>query len=199
MCPFGTSQTPKGRRLRQPAVLWSRLQLGHARIICLPGHLHRDKKRHDVGATRGHCVPFRGLGADSMCKTPPSFSTGPGSLSSGGGRPKTQAKARTITAETTNPAAGPRKSVAKIKPQPFIPIRSAMTKASEKKTAPMGKPKSGLNSLDLSGSLQVGHTKGWERRSALGTSPPQTGHFISRILSPGGRCRQATAATLIAL
>jgi len=28
------------------------VQLGHARIICLPGRLHRDKKRCDVGATR---------------------------------------------------------------------------------------------------------------------------------------------------
>jgi hypothetical protein len=28
------------------------VKLGHARIICLQGRLHRDKKRHDVGATR---------------------------------------------------------------------------------------------------------------------------------------------------
>jgi hypothetical protein len=28
------------------------VQLGHARIICLQGRLHRDKKRHDVGAKR---------------------------------------------------------------------------------------------------------------------------------------------------
>jgi hypothetical protein len=29
------------------------VKLGHARIMCLPRRLHRDKKRRDVGATRG--------------------------------------------------------------------------------------------------------------------------------------------------
>ena len=34
------------------------VKLGHARIICLPARLHRDKKRHDVGASRvGRGVP----------------------------------------------------------------------------------------------------------------------------------------------
>jgi len=32
------------------------VQLGHPRIICLQGRLHRDKKRRDVGATRGSAV-----------------------------------------------------------------------------------------------------------------------------------------------
>ena len=38
------------------------VKLGQARIICLQGRLHRDKKRHDVGATRGHlhgCTKWR--------------------------------------------------------------------------------------------------------------------------------------------
>jgi hypothetical protein len=29
------------------------VKLGQAKIICLKGRLHRDKKRHDVGAIRG--------------------------------------------------------------------------------------------------------------------------------------------------
>jgi len=33
------------------------VKLGQARIICLQGRLHRDKKRHDVGATRGQEKP----------------------------------------------------------------------------------------------------------------------------------------------
>ena len=58
---------------------------------------------------------------------------------------------------------------------------------------------SGLQSRTRSGSLQVGHGKVLERRSVLGTSPAQTGHFISRIvLSPGQRRRQATVSTFTA-
>ena len=56
---------------------------------------------------------------------------------------------------------------------------------------------SGLQSLTRSGSLQIGHGKVLERRSVLGTSPAQTGHFMCRILlAPGRRRGQASVSTL---
>jgi hypothetical protein len=146
-----------------------------------------------------HCGPFGGLGDDPMCKIPPSSKPGPGSLSNDGGRPKTQAKVRIIRPVTSKPATEPMKIVANSSPQPFSPIRSPATKVRPQTHAAHGKPHNGLHSLDRSDSLQVGHGKVLERKAVLGTSPAQTGHFISRILlSPGGRCRKATAPTLIA-
>jgi hypothetical protein len=146
-----------------------------------------------------HSGPFRGLGGDPMWKIPPSSKPGPGSLSNDGGRPNTQAKVRIIRPVTSKPAMEPRKIVANSSPQPFSPIRSPATKVSPQTHAAHGKPHNGLHSLDRRDSLQVGHGKVLERKAALGTSPPQTGHFISRIpVSPGRRRRHATALSLTA-
>ena len=45
------------------------VKLGHARIICLQGRLHRDKKRHDVGATRDKTPPHSARSASVRSPT----------------------------------------------------------------------------------------------------------------------------------
>jgi hypothetical protein len=58
------------------------VQLGHARIIYPPGRLHRDKKRRDVGATRGGEADIEGTPAGFRCSESPSRrGTGEGLLS----------------------------------------------------------------------------------------------------------------------
>jgi hypothetical protein len=47
----GLPRGPLGQKV-QVVEAMVMVKLGHAWMICVPGRLHRDQKRHDVGATR---------------------------------------------------------------------------------------------------------------------------------------------------